>query len=251
MQISKPKHSTEEFKKAIFLLNTLFTPTARLSKAYFYRDDSGNDGLIKMYCGELDSIIDGLLSSEALSDLGRAYENTPVLSEDSDSHDDQYWKVREDLGKLINKEYMSAGSPVYPLPGKIKEIVDKLSSILQDKHDNKIIEDLYPVNDSLTIYSNGQIEFYSSRENKVKEAKFKVGSSSYKLIRFLAENPNKVFTFDKLAEKINKPGPLNDSLPEMRIRNAVKDIRKKLGLLKEEMFFASYGFSINCKVEIK
>jgi len=245
-------NNNPEFKKGIFILNTIYSPTLQLLKNYLYKEKSGNYAEMEKLYGQLKRIIDKVLNIEVFSDLRRYYPELLSSFESHDYYEDWYWEDLEQFGYIIEGEYKRIDSPIYPLPHEVQSVAKDISLIKEDKYDSKIIQKLIPSKDRLTILQDGTIEYYSHIKDSVRSAKFKLGSNQYKLIRFLAENPDKIYRFDELSEKLKRISSRNEFADKAtRVRNTVKDIRKKLTLSSGELFLVSYGLGISCKVDIK
>lgn len=107
----------------------------------------------------------------------------------------------------------------------------------------------------LNFYKDGHA-VYVSPSGKKYEAKFKIGTNSYKLLHYLAGNSVSMFSYSDLIKQINKPRQDSSSSDETRTRETIQTIRKEFGLTKDNKkddLFKVDGkhFGIKCDAEIK
>lgn len=99
---------------------------------------------------------------------------------------------------------------------------------------------------------------YIAKSGRHYEGEFDTNDNPYLLLKFLAANPNKLFTkkdIKELGDVLNPPkGGDNDPDDERRVRDTFTYIRKLIGLRdnkKDDPFVSARGFGLMCDVEIK
>lgn len=84
----------------------------------------------------------------------------------------------------------------------------------------------------LVFYKDGSVH-YVALSGQTYKAKFKLGTNSYKLLHYLADNSGSVFSYSDLVKKINVSRQGAEATDETRIRDTIQIIRRELGLTKE------------------
>lgn len=107
------------------------------------------------------------------------------------------------------------------------------------------------VKNKLVFYEwNGKIEYFTETGKKY-SAKFAKKTNQYVMLKNLAHNPGKLLTHDEIVKGFRGLRRDAESTNEERARHTVKAIRQKFKLSKKDDFFeVSYGYGLNCSIEI-
>lgn len=96
---------------------------------------------------------------------------------------------------------------------------------------------------------------YCGKEGKKYEAELNPEGNPFKLLIFLAKRPNEYFEPEKLDEAVLNPprGHADHPLPDRRVRDTIREIRKQLKLKREDDFFLinKCRYGVKCSVELR
>jgi hypothetical protein len=244
------RHS-QEFKKSIFFLKQIFPAVGKSLECQSI--ESWQRHYLTIQYKKLKKWVDDLLTLKALSHLAPYYPKLPFDLEPDNPELCEHW-YWEDLGKfnqIIQYEFDKSGATKYPVPAELKQALTMVAKLISSVDiDREELDKIFPLQAKLIIHRDGRVHFHSITGD-IHETKFKVNSNSYLLLSFLAHKPNETFRFGEIAKNLKQARRLADTDKETRVRNTVKEIRKKLILFPKEMFKVDKGFGLNCKVIIK
>lgn len=89
---------------------------------------------------------------------------------------------------------------------------------------------------------------YISNEQIKYTGLFQLKNNSYLLLKFLSQNPRKLFSAKELNNTLNKQRQHGNSTEDRRVRDSIKAIIKEMGT--GEFLTTKKGWMLNCNVEL-
>lgn len=130
-----------------------------------------------------------------------------------------------------------------------RNLVEAIKELTQEQRD-AILGNLRTL---IVFVKNGKVFYTGNAQYKTYEATFNPSGNNYKLLILLAGMPGKEFSSKEIAKVLNSPRRgAEDSSPERRVSDTIKDIKKELQISEEDNFFTRNNnmHGINCRVEL-